>query len=158
MKRLIILISLVFVWFSSSSQTICDSIAVKTDKFEKTKAFSYRISDNLIITKSFLKDSSIVYGFLFKTIGSIASVGQKGIKVIFSNGEIFTDERERINVEASANGYIYTGSLALWDNTKRLKFFLDNGAITDFKLGIFEQSVKDGEKVKEVLRCLLDKK
>lgn len=156
MKKLTFL--LVFTLCSSFlfSQTLCDSIHMKVDKFTKDTMYIYLVSNNISVSKMKSgKGNPPFYSIMLKTYGKSISVGEKGISVLFDDGEIYQKESEKINVQGWEKGYVYWGGLAFFTEEK-LKPFLTK-KVTDFKLYIYEQSVKEGDLLKDALNCLLKK-
>lgn len=154
--KIIIITLLLFVFHRSFSQN-CKGITMEINKFSGDT--TYRSPLLLDVHFTLVKNELKEFYLSLQCIGSIASVGNKGVVILFSDNQRLEFPKAKIDCDVNSygEGFIYSSFIKLKaEDIEILKNFL----ITDFQLYIFESKnikPKQSEKFKEYLNCLLEK-
>ena len=129
----------------------CKSIQTNTDKFTGEVKFNSEYSEGISFIKIQKENASKIYISINKP-GSTLAVGKKGLILLLENNKRIEKPETTINVKANSNGgFTYSSFVELNINDIAL---LKNYKITDTRLYIYDGTIKNGEKLKEFVKCL----
>lgn len=134
---------------------LCKNIEEIKEKFSDKVTYQSPLLEPIVFIKA--KDKEIVKTFMRISIyGNTVNVGKKGAIILLENGEKINKPDVNIDVEVDnyGKGYNYSTFISLsMDEIEILK----NIAITDVRLYVYDFSIKNGEIMKEYLRCISEK-
>jgi hypothetical protein len=140
---------------------ICKNIERKVDDFTNVVNINSPISENykmcdMIIYKD-LKNGKNVYTLSLKAYGSTATVGGKGVIILFEDGTKINKPTVEIDVEANSSNFRYSVYITLSPNDLIL---LKTKTIAKFRLYIYDNSPDEyfALKFMNYVKCAIDKK
>jgi len=129
----------------------CSQIKVEEDKFSNKTTLRTGLLEGVSFTKIIDESGTRIYMSL-GAYGSTLNVGISGVKVLLDNGDVLNFD---VKVDANSgkgSGWEYSAFILLNDQDIKV---LTQHSITDFRLYIHDRTVKDGNKFKELLKCLV---
>lgn len=133
----------------------CKDIKESKDKF--TDEIKYSSSESDGISFSRIKKGNATNTFLSVNVaGSTVNVNIKGVILLLENGFRIDRPDAEIDVKVSSrgSGYIYSAFMDLEANDIIL---LTQNKITDVRLYIYDNSITNGKKLLEYLKCIINK-
>jgi hypothetical protein len=130
----------------------CKDIEVNIDKFTDEKNYSAPFCDGVMFLKVETKNGTTYYA-QFNTHGSTVSLGEKGIIILFKDGYKIERNDVEIDCDVSSSGSSYNYSAFFRLNSIEIEKF-KNEVITDYRLYIYDNSITNGIKLQEYMKCL----
>jgi len=132
----------------------CDDLTSETDKFTAEVKTMVPYKDGVSFIR-IEKDGKRTIYLIVNQIGSTLNLGQ-GLILLLENGKKIERSTEKIDVKVNsgytgATGYVYSAFVELTQDDIKL---LSENIITDKRLYIHDGVVKNGNKIKEYLKCL----
>lgn len=147
MKKIFILISLLYLNYNANSQitdtALCDRIEKTYDEFEKETTF--RTPSLISFNCSFLKVISKTdtrYYLSLEAKGSTLNIAERGVKIILSNNQILSFPESKIDVDVSSGEYEYSAFIRI--SSEKLAILKKN-KILKWKLYIYDNEQDDGD-------------
>lgn len=133
----------------------CSQLTREVDKFTNQISIDTPLLKSVSFTKVISKKISTVY-ISINISGSTLNVGEHGATILFSNGKKLSKPNAKISVDpSSGNGWNYSAFIPLTQADIKL---LTENTITDAKLYIYDDSIENGEELKELLKCIIKAK
>lgn len=131
----------------------CKGIEQTTDKFTGEIKTTTDYSEGICFVKV-EKDKKRKLYLAINETGATLNVGQKGLILLLENNKRIDKPEATIDVKpsSSSSGYIYSAFVELSDADLNL---LITNRITDNRLFIYDGTIRNGEKLKEILKCLI---
>jgi hypothetical protein len=136
------------------SDYYCSQIVKEKDKFSDEVTFSNTYFEGVKFVK--IVSGSITSNYIIlKASGRTANVGEKGVVLLFNDGTVWRKPEAAVDLEINSDydGFEYYSIIKLNDSDVKL---FSQKKITDFRLFIFEVSVKDGERLKNYAKCIFN--
>jgi hypothetical protein len=134
---------------------LCKDIETRVDKFDGRTTFYSPMVDGISFTK--VKGDTDRTYLSMTTQSSTVNVNVKGVIILLQNGDKINLPDEEIDTKVHSGrggGFDYTAFIALTDEQiEQLKA----QAITDFRLYIYDKTVKEQNKVMDYLKCIAEK-
>ena len=132
----------------------CSQIKVEEDKFSNKTTLRTDLLEDVSFTKIIDENGTRIYMSL-DAYGSTLNVGISGVKVLLDNGDVLNFD---VKVDAnSGEGSRWKYSAFILLNDQDIKV-LTQHSITDLRLYIYDRTVENGNKFKELLKCLVTQK
>jgi hypothetical protein len=136
-------------------EVYCSDLKSETDKFTSQVKTTVPYTEGVSFIKVEKDGKSTIY-LIINQIGSTLKLGD-GFILLLENGKRIENASEKIDVKVNsgytgATGYVYSAFVALSENDIKL---LSENSITDKRLYIYDGVVKNGNKIKEYLKCLV---
>ncbi|TDO77623.1 hypothetical protein EV143_104390 [Flavobacterium chryseum] len=134
------------------SDFYCKKIKVSTDKFTGDVSYSTEYSEGISVIKVEKDKVSKIY-LAINEQGPTLNVGAKGLILLLTNNKRINkpDAKIEVKVNKGGSGYIYSAFVEL--NSQDLNLLKEN-IITDNRLYVYDGEIKNGEKIKEYVKCL----
>ncbi len=133
------------------SATYCKDIKTEKDKFNGKVSMSSPILEPIHLIKETSKGKTVYY-LRLSVIGSTPSIGE-GVTILLDNGKKIVRAKEETDVSVNSDAkFDHTAFISI---TKVEMQLLSKSKITDIRLYIFDESIKDGERFKGYANCLL---
>ncbi|WP_172919497.1 hypothetical protein [Capnocytophaga canis] len=135
----------------------CKKIEKEVDKFTKETKFYSDFEDGIYFVKTTKNNISKIYMEVRVNGGSSLSVGKKGLILLFENGQKIQKPTAKIEVDANGTGssYVYSTFVELTKNDINI---FKNNELTDVRLYIYDNSIDNGKKLSELLKCIIKAK
>jgi hypothetical protein len=133
----------------------CSDLKSENDKFTSEVKTTVPYTEGVSFIKVEKDGKSTIY-LIINQIASTLKLGD-GFILLLENGKRIENASEKIDVKVNsgytgATGYVYSAFVALSENDIKL---LTENSITDKRLYIYDGVVKNGNKIKEYLKCLV---
>lgn len=129
----------------------CKNIQQNTDKFTGEIKSTTDYSEGISFIKV-VKDKTTKIYISVNEAGSTVNVGKKGLILLLENNKRIEKPEAPIDVKVnSSGGYTYSAFVEL--NVNDLALLKEN-KITDDRLYVYDGTIKNGEKLKEYVKCL----
>jgi ABC-type cobalt transport system substrate-binding protein len=148
MKTLISITILFLPLFCKAQSAACADIKTEIDQFTKTKKTYSPWWKPIVLEK---KDEKISMYFTIKTSSAYSG---KGLTILLENGEVL--DYKYVDVGVNVIGPQLEASALFHPSDEAIKAFI-NSPIKAFRLNIYDQNIKDGEKYQQYLLCLTSK-
>lgn len=130
----------------------CQEITETNDKFTGDKRFNTEYSEGVSFVKVVKNNVTKIY-ITINEQGSTLNVGKKGLILLLSNSKKIEKPEASITAEVNKyGGYTYSTFVEL---TKEDLQLLSENVITDNRLYIYDGTIKNGNKLKEYVKCLI---
>jgi len=130
----------------------CNEIEVSTDKFTGETRINSPMNGVYFVK---IKKATESHTYLFlRTPGSTANVNIKGVIILLENGLKIEKPECKIDVEVGQSNYLYSCLIEL--NNKDIQLLTDN-KMTDYRLYIYDNTIKNGNTLMEYLKCITKK-
>jgi len=134
---------------------LCKDIEETKDKFTNKTTFRTPFSESIVFVKIKDKEQTSIF-MRISVYGSTVNVGKTGAIILLDNGDKIEKPDAKINTEVSkyGKGYDYSSFITLTeDDITKMK----NNVITDVRLYVYDSSIKNGVKIREYLKCIIEK-
>lgn len=131
----------------------CETVFSSTDKFTGKISDISEPIDGIYFMKTTEATSSYIHMYIY-TIASYADLDVEGLVLLLENGNKISKPRAYVNVSAASEGYKYTAVFKL--TKKDIKKLLES-KITDTRVNVFNSEVSKGDRIIEVLKCIIEK-
>mgnify|MGYP001596919021 CR=1 FL=1 len=145
-KLLLLLLCVPLIGFGQKKNKFAKDIEVSIDKFDGSttwrspmvsKTYGQPMLERVYFTK-FKKDGEVRLYLSLTTNGSTLNVGEKGVVILFTDGDRLDYPNEKIDVRAGEGSFMYSAFIRLGE--EEMDKFI-NKDIDVFQLYIYEGSV-----------------
>jgi len=134
----------------------CSDIVTEQDKFTNVLKSSSPYSEGISFIKT-VKNGNTTIFLSINEIGATATFNKTGLILLLENNKRIEKPNAPIDVKVNsgytgATGYVYSAFVQLTSEDIKL---LSENAITDNRLYVFDGTIKDGNKLKDYINCLI---
>jgi hypothetical protein len=147
----IIIVALCLSLFSKAQ--LCPEISYSIDKFSGDTTKSSLPVDNVSFTYIRASGGKTYRYMYLRTIGYTANVNKTGVIILLKGGKKIEKPNEKVEVDVNkyGDGYVYSALLSL---TKEDIELLKDNDMTDYRLFIYDGSIKAPDKIKKIVECV----
>jgi hypothetical protein len=128
----------------------CQYITESTDKFSGDIKYRSEDSEGISFVKFIENNTAKIY-ISISVVGLTLNVGKTGLILLLENNKRIEKPDALIDVKVKSSSWSYSAFVEL--NSKDLDLLKEN-KITDERLFIYDGVIKNGEKLKEYIKCL----
>lgn len=131
----------------------CKYIETRNDKFTNEITYYSPIIDGVQFERIVNSSAKERFYLYLEVYGSTLNVGTKDIIILLENNKRIV-KSANINPSSYDGVWQYTSLIIL--NAEDIKLLKEN-KITDFRLYIYDKTVKEGDKIQQFLNCVINK-
>lgn len=129
----------------------CDELKSETDKFTGEIRVSTPKLDGIYFLKV-TKDNASRYLMFVSQQGATPKIGTTGMFLLLTNNKKIEKPSTPIEVNVNGSGFLYSAFIVL--TAEDIKLLTEN-QITDARVYVLDDIVRNGQKISEYLKCLI---